>query len=103
MKKTPTDGLLLEANRLITGDRNETYGHILDDYGRVRDVFESLTGIDMSPSECIIFMVCLKMSRLMSNLEKQVWHRDSAVDAAGFLGCLEVAIEELIKQEKPIW
>jgi hypothetical protein len=43
-------------------------------------------------------MVSVKLARLNTNLERGKWHRDSIVDAAGYLGCLAMAHEH--RQEK---
>jgi hypothetical protein len=40
--------ILLEAHRLVTGPRNDTYGNVVDDYSKVIHIFEGLTGIKLS-------------------------------------------------------
>lgn len=95
--------ILQEAHRLITGERNKTYGKAIDDYTRVGKVFCALTGINLTPAQCVMFMVVLKQCRLVVNLEKQLWHRDSAVDVGGYLGCLETVVKALQEVDKPLW
>jgi len=101
--KPPTETVLQEAHNLITGARNKTYGDAIDDYTRVSNVFEALTGVYLSPAQCIVFMTVLKQCRLVTNLEKQLWHRDSAVDTAGYLGCLETVVDALKAVDAPLW
>lgn len=79
---------LLEAHALITGPRHDDYDHPAVDYGKVVDIFEAFTGISLTVEEALLFMVSVKMARLRTNLERNVLHRDSLVDAMGYLGCL---------------
>jgi hypothetical protein len=70
--------ILLEAHRLVTGPRNDTYGNVVDDYSKVIHIFEGLTGIKLSLSDALLFMVSVKMARLRTNLDKNRLHHDSA-------------------------
>ena len=91
-KQTPGSEILLEAHRLVNGPRQDTYGHPADDYSKVADIFETLTGVKLNVSEAILFMVAVKMARLSTNLKKDVVHHDSLVDAIGYLACLNMAV-----------
>lgn len=86
----PGSEILLEAYDLITGDRQAAYDHPLDDYLKVSDIYFGLTGIALSVDQAILFMVAVKLARLRTNLERDRLHRDSLVDAAGYLGCLSM-------------
>ena len=90
-KQTPGSEILLEAHRLVNGPRQKDYGHPADDYQKVSDIFCSITGIDLSVSEAILFMVSVKLARLRTNLENDTIHHDSLVDALGYLTCLNMA------------
>lgn len=90
-KQTPGSEILLEAHRLVNGPRQKDYGHPADDYQKVSDIFYSITGIDLSVSEAILFMVSVKLARLRTNLENDTIHHDSLVDALGYLTCLNMA------------
>lgn len=79
---------LVEAFELITGPRQSAYSHPEDDYGQVVRIFEAMTGIQMSAQDGVLFMVAVKLARLTHNLDQGTFHRDSLVDAAGYLGCL---------------
>ena len=87
--------ILLEAHRLVTGPRNETYGDVVDDYTKVITIFEGLTGIKLSLSDALLFMVSVKMARLRTNLDKNRLHHDSLADALGYLGLLNQAYNDL--------
>ena len=79
---------LLEAYALITGPRQTAYSHPADDYARTVAIFKAITGIELTTQQAILFMVAVKLSRLAHNLDQGNLHRDSLVDAAGYLGCM---------------
>lgn len=79
-----SESILQEAERLTGGDRREAYGHPADDYARVVGAFNALTGHELTPSEGIMFMVCVKLAR-----EAHKPKRDNRTDAAGYLNCLD--------------
>jgi len=87
--------ILLEAHALINGPRNETYGNVVDDYTKVIQIFEGLTGKRLSISDALLFMVSVKMARLRTNLDRNELHRDSLLDALGYLGLLNQAADQL--------
>jgi|TARA_R110000868_G_scaffold7011_1_gene38524 hypothetical protein len=92
-KQTSGSEILLEAHRLVNGPRQKDYGHPADDYQKVSDIFYSITGVDLSVSEAILFMVSVKLARLRTNLENDTIHHDSLVDALGYLTCLNMAAQ----------
>lgn len=82
---------LLDAFALVHGDRGDTYGPPWEDYDRVTDVFNALTGHDLSRDDGLLFMVCMKLSRVAHGLEEGFpaeLLRDSVTDASGYLDCL---------------
>jgi len=81
------------AWQLTKGDRMAQYGHPWDDYTRVRRIFGSITNYhhNLSTQEAIMFMVCVKLARLMKSLDEGKMHEDSLVDAIGYLNCLHMA------------
>lgn len=80
--------LLIRAYDLITGDRQNDYQHPADDYRKVCDIFRSITGIEMTVEQAILFPLAMKLARMRTNLDQGKWHEDSVVDAMGYLGCL---------------
>lgn len=87
--------ILLDAHALINGPRNETYGNVVDDYTKVIQIFEGLTGKRLEISDALLFMVSVKMARLRTNLDRGQLHTDSLLDALGYLGLLNQAADEL--------
>ena len=87
--------ILLEAHQLVTGPRNDSYGNVVDDYSKVIQIFEGFTGIKLSISDALLFMVSVKMARLRTNLDRNRLHHDSLLDALGYLGLLNQAYNDL--------
>lgn len=82
--------ILNEAYSLITGDRQNDYDHPLEDYSRTAEIFGAITGRYLSAEEAILFMVCVKLSRLWNELESDLDVPDNTRDALGYLGCLNM-------------
>jgi hypothetical protein len=84
--------LLAEAERIISNDRNKSYGEPDEDFQRIAGIASAMGfRIDagggeireLRGSDVATFMIALKLSRLM-------WspgHRDSWLDIAGYAGC----------------
>jgi hypothetical protein len=82
--------ILLEAHKLVNGDRGAEYGHPADDYTKVRDIFAALTGVEMSVEQAVLFPLAMKLARIRTNMEAGSFHRDSVVDGAGYLACFSM-------------
>ena len=84
----PGAEILLTAYNLVTGDRQNEYAHPYDDYAKVRDIYEALTGVSLTVTQAVLFPLAMKLARIRTNMERGTWHDDSVVDAAGYIGCL---------------
>lgn len=87
----PLEGaeILTKAHELITGDRQQAYSHPLDDYSRTVSIFNAIKGEDvMTAEDGILFMLCVKLSRLEHEIDNGLNIPDNTIDAAGYLGCL---------------
>ena len=76
------DDVLKEAADLIGGDRAQTYGDATASFARVGIIWGAL--LDQEPltaAEVALCMTALKMVRLTGTSD----HRDSWVDAAGYI------------------
>lgn len=92
----PTAGaeILLRAHELITRDRQNSYSHPLDDYSRTVSIYNALKGEDvMTAEDGVLFMVCVKLSRLMHELDNDLDIPDNTIDAIGYMGCLQMIRE----------
>ena len=93
MKSKATTGaeIVSEAYDLITGPRQNDYNHPLTDYQRTADIFNALTGrSSMTPEMAVMFMVAMKLSRLMNEMQRSLEIPDNTRDAIGYLGCLNM-------------
>ena len=89
--------ILVEAESLVHGPRQASYGHPADDYGCVVEMFNAWMDHKhpdgwnrLSVEDAITFMVFVKLSR-QANKPK----RDNLVDAAGYLECLNMTLERM--------
>ena len=91
-KTEPTSGteILLQAHQIVNQDRQNTYGHPKDDYTKVINIFETLTGKKLTLNDAILFMVSVKLARLRTNLEQGQLHHDTLLDTIGYLTCLNM-------------
>ncbi len=90
----PTLGaeVLTKAHELITGDRQQAYSHPFEDYSRTVSIFNAMKGEDvMTTEDGILFMLCVKLSRLIHEIDNGLNLPDNTIDAAGYLGCLSMA------------
>jgi len=87
--------ILTEAHDLVTGPRQQAYSHPFDDYWKVSQLFYAFTGIKVSVKQAVMFMICVKLARIGTNDAEGRWHRDSVVDAAGYLACLSMVHEHI--------
>jgi hypothetical protein len=85
--------ILREAHDLITGPRQLEYSHPYDDYGKVIQLFRLMTGVDLGIDEAVLFMVCVKLARLSTNIQEGRWKHDTLLDTIGYLGCLNMVRE----------
>ena len=103
MTRHNRETLLNEANRLVNGDRNDTYGEPFDDYTKVAGLWNTyvsavlakhhvdLDGLQpLEPYDCIAMMILLKVARTLSDPD----HRDSWVDIAGYAACAHDARQD---------
>ncbi|WP_200962214.1 DUF6378 domain-containing protein [Mycobacterium sp. Root265] len=79
-----TDNVLQEAEKLIFGDREETYGDPSESFARIANLWTAYIGKLIEPQDVANLMILLKVSRT-----KGTFHRDSFVDIGGYAGLAE--------------
>lgn len=81
--------VLQEAQRLVYGDRGETYGHPLDDFTRTATMWGVILAAPVSAEQVAMCMMALKISRQTYQPK-----RDNVVDMAGYAECLQRIVDE---------
>lgn len=89
-KPTPGTEILQQAHQIVNQDRQNTYGHPKDDYTKVINIYETLTGQKLTLNDAILFMISVKLARLRTNLEQGQLHHDTLLDTIGYLTCLNM-------------
>jgi len=76
------DHILNAAKRLISGDREASYGSAIDDFTRTGKIWAAILGLDEVTAEQVaLCMAAVKIGRLCTTPN----HSDSWVDACGYL------------------
>jgi hypothetical protein len=86
------DNLLLEADRITSQDRQNSYGHPIDHWTRTVEVLRGLTNdksLEMHPETVGLLWICDKLARYVHGGK-----RDNLVDIAGYARCIEKVHQE---------
>jgi len=79
--------VLVEAESLITGDRNTSYGSPTQNFQNTADLlnvqFRHKLTEELTATDVALIMIHLKMARLVASPDK----RDNWVDIAGYAAC----------------
>lgn len=78
-----------EANELIHGPRQASYDHPYYNFSRIAKIWSVVLGMEVTPEQVGLCMVGVKIAR-----EAYSPKRDNLVDAAGYLGTIELVMEE---------
>jgi hypothetical protein len=83
------ESILLEANKVVNGDRNEQYGDAKEAFTIYSEICKSAFGLELSPDEICKVLMAVKLGRL-----KYKYKRDSIVDLCGYAEILSKLMEE---------
>lgn len=76
--------ILEEAQRLVYGARNDSYGHPADDYTRTAAIWSAILGVPVTAAQAALCMVGVKISR-----ECHAPKRDNRTDGAGYFAVVD--------------
>ncbi len=82
-----------EANRIVNGDRQESYGHPLDQWTRAAAMWSAILGVEVTAEKALLCMIAVKISR-----ECYRPKQDNLVDMAGYAECLQIVADERAKR-----
>lgn len=84
------ESILTEAQRLVHGPRQASYGHPADDFQRTADLLNVLSkrGRPWLPSDVAVVLMCVKLSR-----QANAYKRDNLVDLCGYAECWARIVE----------
>lgn len=83
------------AAELVTGERQDSYGHPLDDFTRAGKIWEAILGVKVSAEQVALCMVGVKISR-QANAAKL----DNIVDGIGYFLTLAMVQEERLERKR---
>lgn len=89
-----TPDILTEARGLVRGDRLKHYGPPTKNFERIAGMWSAYLDHPISPDDVCCMMIALKIARIRTGGS---YHRDSAVDTAGYAALLEILNDGEIK------
>lgn len=82
--ETARGAVLSEANSILHGERQGSYGSPCETFDRVAARWSQILGIPVQPWQAALMMADLKLARLSNG-----YHHDSIVDGIGYLAIAE--------------
>jgi hypothetical protein len=86
--------ILKEADKLVSEDRQDIYGHPYDDFSRATEMYQPILESNLDPAlKHALIMIQVKISRLLNT----PYHHDTIVDIAGYAKCYKMIADKLDK------
>jgi hypothetical protein len=82
------------AANLVFGDRNDDYGHPLDDFTRAGKIWEAILGIPVSAEQVALCMEGVKIAREVHRRKM-----DNIVDGIGYWLTYAMVVQERAERE----
>ena len=79
------NGILHEAIQIRGGERNADYGDAVENFRRIAEIANALTGLSLTPVQCCKVLMAVKLSRERHNPK-----RDNRVDLCGYTDILDL-------------
>ena len=81
--------ILEEADRIVNGDRRNSYGSPAKNFGRTASIWSGILDVAITPEQVALCMIGLKIAR-----EVHKPSRDNLTDQIGYILCLENILKE---------
>ena len=82
------------AAELVSGDRQDAYGHPLDNFTRASKIWSVILGCEVSAEQVALCMVGMKIAREVNQSKP-----DTVVDGIGYFLTLNMIQEERLRRE----
>ena len=86
--------IALYAAELVSGDRQDAYGHPLDNFTRAAQIWSVILGCEVSAEQVSLCMVGMKIAREVNQTKP-----DTIVDGVGYFLTLGMIREERVRRE----
>lgn len=90
------NGILHEAIRIRSGERQADYGDAVENFRRITALANQLTGLSLTPVQVCKILIALKFTRELHNPK-----RDNRVDICGYTDILDLLEEDEFKSKIP--
>lgn len=84
----PDESICAEADRIVSHDRQESYGHPFHDFARTARIWREILGAEVTAQQVGLCMIAVKLSRQVNRPK-----RDNLVDIAGYAKCVDLVEE----------
>lgn len=82
------------AAELVSGERQEAYGHPLDNFERAAKIWSVILGCDVSAEQVSLCMVGMKIAREVNQTKP-----DTVVDGVGYFLTLSMIQDERLRRK----